>query len=204
MKHLKDIEQCVSRLFASYWTHLHDDGALARDDLRFPGVYLLAYSSGVRFAGSAVKSLDVFYVGMSNAAGGVRARLKQFKTGIETGIMHSGAMRFYREYGGGKPFAGAKGGKRLYFAALTFECESDKGLAKPDDLRLMGHTCCIEYYAIAHVAEQTARTHRSISSAHGPHRPKRARCQEAKMPRSGSHALHWLLGRGSTIHTYTL
>ena len=66
-------------------------------------------------------------------------------------------MRFFREQGRGKPFAGAKNGKRLYFAALTFECESDKGLAKPDDLRMMGRICCVEYYAIAHVAEQTGK-----------------------------------------------
>jgi hypothetical protein len=66
-------------------------------------------------------------------------------------------MRFYREHGGGKPFAGLKSRKRLYFAALTFECESNKGLAEPDDLRVMGHINCIEYYAIAHVAEQTGK-----------------------------------------------
>jgi hypothetical protein len=34
---------------------------------------------------------------------------------------------------------------------------SNKGLAKPDDLRLMGHISCLEYYAIAHVAEQTGK-----------------------------------------------
>jgi hypothetical protein len=157
MRNLRQIENAVSQLFAARWIDLHDEGALARPDLRYPGVYLLAYSARPRFQGSAIKPTDVFYVGMSNAAGGVRQRLKQFKAGIEKNGLYSGAMRFYREYGGGKPFAGRQGGKRLYFAALTFECVSDKGLAKPDDLRLMGHICCIEYYAIARVAEQTGK-----------------------------------------------
>lgn len=157
MQHLKDIERCVSKLFASRWADLHEDKSLARAELKFPGVYLLAYSAAPKIADSLVKAKDVFYVGMSNAAGGVRQRLKQFKAGIENNGLHSGAMRFYREFGGGEPFAGAKSGKRLYFAALTFECVSDKALARPDDLRLMGHINCIEYYAIAHVAEQTGK-----------------------------------------------
>ena len=163
MKPLSQIERAVLQLFATRWIDLHDDEALAGGDLRYPGVYLLAYSAKPSFGGSTIKANDVFYVGMSNAIGGVRARLKQFKGGIENNGLHSGAKRFYREFGGGKPFAGAKSGKRLYFAALTFECVSDKALAKPDDFRLMGHINCLEYYAIAHVAERTARTRRSIN-----------------------------------------
>jgi hypothetical protein len=157
MKHLKEIERHVSRLFSARWTDLHEDRSLARADLRFPGVYILAYSASPGIKGSIVKARDVFYVGMSNAAGGVGSRLKQFKAGIKKYGVHSGAMRFYREYGGGRPFIGTKKGGKLYFAALTLECESNKGLAKPDDLRLMGHISCLEYYAIAHVAEQTGK-----------------------------------------------
>lgn len=157
MKQLQEIEHAVSRLFAAQWTHLHDKPALESADLRYPGVYLLAHSAGATFQGSAIKASDVLYIGMSNAEGGVRARLNQFKKGIEKNDHHSGAMRFFREHGGGKPFADAKTRKRLYFASLTFECESNKALARPDDLRLMGHINCIEYYAIAHVAELTGK-----------------------------------------------
>jgi hypothetical protein len=157
MNRLKEIESSVLRLFNTRWAHLHEDGSLARADLKFPGVYLLAFSAAPNIKGSRVKAKDVLYVGMSNAAGGVRQRLKQFKVGIEKNGLHSGAMRFYREYGGGKPFLKGKSGKQLYFVALTFECESNKGLAKPDDLRLMGHINCLEYYAIAHIAEKTGK-----------------------------------------------
>jgi hypothetical protein len=157
MKRLKEIESSVVRLFSARWAHLHKEGSLARADLKFPGVYLLAYSATPNIEGSIIKAKDVLYVGMSNAAGGVRQRLKQFRAGIEKNGLHSGAMRFYREYGGGKPFLRVKSHKQLYFAALTFECEGNKGLAEPDDLRLMGHINCLEYYAIAHIAERTGK-----------------------------------------------
>jgi hypothetical protein len=160
MNRPKEIDGDVLRLFSARWAHLHDsrgEKSLARADLKFPGVYLLAYSATPDIEGSIVKAKDVLYVGMSNAAGGVRQRLKQFRAGIEVNGLHSGAMRFYREYCGGKPFVDVKNRKKLYFAAQTFECESNKGLAEPDDLRLMGHINCLEYYAVAHIVEKTGK-----------------------------------------------
>jgi hypothetical protein len=66
-------------------------------------------------------------------------------------------MRFYREHCGGKPFGQLKTRKRLYVAGLTIGCEGDKVDAMPDDLRLMGHVACLEYYAIARIAEKTGK-----------------------------------------------
>jgi hypothetical protein len=97
----------------------------------------------------------VFYVGMSNAAGGVRQRLKQFLDGIEHNRQDSGAMRFYREYCGHRPFSKAKTEKQFYFAAVTVPCVSNKVVAEAGDLRLMGHAACLEYYVIAHIVEVT-------------------------------------------------
>jgi hypothetical protein len=171
MKHLTEIERQVSRLLATRWTDLHEDQALARSDLRFPGVYMLAYTAAPRINGSIVMMKDIFYIGMSNSAGGVRQRLNQFKAGIVKNTFHSGAMRFYREYSGGKPFSRTKSRRKLYFSALTFECESNKGLAQPDDLRLMGQINCLEYYAIAHIAERTGK--KPALNKFGP-RPTRA------------------------------
>lgn len=53
-----------------------------------------------------------------------------------------------------KPFSQLKTRKRLYVAALTIECESDKVDVQPNDLRLMGHVACLEYYAIARIAQR--------------------------------------------------
>jgi hypothetical protein len=156
MKRLKEIDLLVARLFREPWTNLHAADALARPDLRFPGVYLLA-CTGAAIDGARVKPRDVFYVGMSNAGSGVRGRLRQFMVGIETGAMHSGAVRFFREYGRERAFSKAKDGKRFYFAALTLPCVSDKAAASAADLRTMGHVACLEYYAIAHVTARTGR-----------------------------------------------
>jgi hypothetical protein len=42
VKRLREIDALAVRLFAERWAALHAPGALARADLRFPGVYLLA------------------------------------------------------------------------------------------------------------------------------------------------------------------
>jgi len=124
--------------------------------LQYPGVYLLAYTAA-KLNNKPVAVRDVFYVGMSNSAGGVRQRLKQFKVGIENNTSHSGARRFFKDHNQNRAFTIANTGKRFYFVALTIECLSDKATASPDDLRQMGHVTCLEYYAIAHVAKQTGK-----------------------------------------------
>jgi hypothetical protein len=155
LERLAHIDVLVSRLFRLRWVPLNSE-ALARPDLIYPGVYFLAFTFE-KIAGATVKPDQVLYVGMSNSAGGVRSRLKQFIKGIEQNGYHSGAMRFYREHCKGEPFAQLKTRKRLYVAALTIECEGDKVDARPKDLRLMGHVACLEYYAIARIAQRTGK-----------------------------------------------
>jgi hypothetical protein len=155
MQGLVDIEALASQLFSQRWVTL-DAAALTRPDLIYPGVYLLAFTSA-KLVGATVKADQVLYAGMSNSAGGVRSRLKQFAKGIEKNDLHSGAMRFYREQCGGKPFSQLKTRKRLYVTALTIECESDKVEVQPKDLRMMGHVACLEYYVIARIAEKTGK-----------------------------------------------
>jgi hypothetical protein len=156
MVRLGEVDSFVRSLFGETWASLHPRGSLARPALRFPGAYILAYSEA-ELDGAAVAAQDVLYVGMSNAAGGVRHRLKQFLDGIEKKRQHSGAMRFYREYCGDQPFSKAKTGKQLYFAAVTVPCVSNKVTATAGDLRLMGLVACLEYYVIAHVVEVAGR-----------------------------------------------
>ena len=117
----------------------------------------------------------MLYAGMSNSAGGVRSRLKQFIRGIEKHGSHSGAMRFYREHCGGKPFAQLKTRKRLYVVALTIECEGDKVDAMPNDLRLTaGWTKRIDhrpkfhlrlFFRRRHLAEGIGSPHRAQSTS---------------------------------------
>lgn len=154
MVRLAEIDAHISELFRQRWVVLLDGKTLARPDLIYPGVYLLAFTSD-KIAGSTVKPEQILYVGMSNSAGGVRARIKQFIRGIEKNGLHSAAMRFFREQCGGKPYSQLRTRKCFYVAACTIECESNKVNATPDDLRTMGHVACLEYYAIARIVQRT-------------------------------------------------
>jgi hypothetical protein len=117
-------------------------------------VYLLAYEAR-SLAGKPINIGDVYYVGMSNAAGGVKARLKQFKKAIETGHGHSAGKHFYMRHKG-TPFSKLRVRERFYFAALCLPCVSLKKNAPPSDFKKMGHVACLEYFAIAHVQSKRA------------------------------------------------
>ena len=63
------------------------------DGLQFPGVYALAISDG-DIAGAAFSwREEIVYVGMSNAKGGLKARLKQFENTIRGREGHGGGCR---------------------------------------------------------------------------------------------------------------
>jgi hypothetical protein len=151
----RDVAGLVDRLFKEHWRALHVDRWDDDKLLRFPGVCLLAYG-GRELDGQMIKIDDVYYVGMSNSAGGVRARLKQFKSALEKGRGHSGGNRCYKQ-NDEKPFSTLRDRKKFHYAALCLECSSSvKSCARPCDFRTMGDVASLEYYAIAHFQEHSA------------------------------------------------
>lgn len=152
---ISEIQNLVSKLFRLKWKALHGE-QFADASLRYPGVYLLAYTAK-QLGGTAIVEKDILYVGMSNAESGVKARLKQFRRGLETYGYHSGAMRFYREYQKNVPWSKLKKRKTFFYVALPIECTSEKAILTPSDLRALGHVSCLEYYAIARIREKTKR-----------------------------------------------
>lgn len=151
---LQKIEDFVLELFSHKWAPFHSDNALSDPRFRYPGVYLIAYTDR-DLEGITIEPGDVFYVGMSNNARGVRSRLKDFKTGLRTGKVHSGAMRFYRDFAHGRAFSELADGKKFFFACQSVECNSNKITATPDDWRCMGEVECAEKYAMAHIVDMT-------------------------------------------------
>ncbi len=144
-----EITEGVNQLFRTRWRSLHTGQWANIDLLQFPGVYLLAYDARA-LEGQRVRVDDIYYVGMSNSAGGVRARLKQFKSALEKGGRHSGGNHCYKQ-NKQTPFSELPTRKKFYFTAWCLRCDSLKRRAKPDDFRKMGMIACLEYYAIAHV-----------------------------------------------------
>jgi hypothetical protein len=149
--HKTEVTSAVETLFRGPWRRLHAQNWDLSDQLQYPGVYLLAYSDNA-LDGHPINVGDVYYVGMSTAAGGVWQRLKQFKSALEIGKGHSAGNRYYRS-NGCAPFSEYVSAKTFYFTALCIPCESRKTTAKANDFRKMGQVACIEYYAIAHVLE---------------------------------------------------
>jgi hypothetical protein len=146
-------------LFAQKWAPLHDVRELVSldaQDLRYPSVYLLAYSNH-SMAGQRVQPRDVFYVGMTNSAGGLKQRLKQFQSSIEGGNGHGPAYRFYEMCAKGKAYSQLQTKRRFFFVTYSIPCVSQKSKASAHDWRQMGKVALLEYEAIACVLERTGK-----------------------------------------------
>src|SRR5580692_86190 len=75
----------------SNWESWTQRAAIA--DLAFPGVYAIAISRVDISAKAFSWRPEIVYVGMTNAKGGLRSRLKQFDDTIRGGNGHGGAHR---------------------------------------------------------------------------------------------------------------
>jgi len=145
--------QRVKNLFASNWRSLHEDYSRLENG-RYPGVYLLAYTTE-ELEGKKVEEKDVFYVGMSHA--GVKPRLRQFIDGLEKRRGHSGAMRFFTEYTGGRGYSKLSSKKTFFVTSISIRCSSGKKKRNAEDLRKMGQVAALEYYVLAHIREKLGR-----------------------------------------------
>lgn len=89
------------------------------------------------------------YVGMTNAASGLKGRLKQFDNTISGNTGHGGAdrVRFkHRDYG--------KLVQNLYVATAPFKCNPTSN--EPSDLRTMGEIAKFEYMCFAEFVQRFA------------------------------------------------
>lgn len=124
------------------------------EDGNYPGIYLLAYTNK-NLEGQIVEPDDIFYVGMSNARKGLTSRVKQFLNGIEKNGSHSAGMRFYKENSQGIPFSECDHLEKFYIVSSAFKCNVNKQTRTPNDLRIMGEICRLEYHLLAHIKEVT-------------------------------------------------
>lgn len=148
------MEKLIRNLLNKEWVKLEGDSLRTFQEKNLPGVYILAWTNN-KIGNTRPKLTNIFYVGMSNAKGGVKGRLKQFINGIEKNTSHSAGMRFFKEYSGNKPFSRTNQTKRFYFIPLCFKCNVIKEERTPNDLRAMGEIAQLEYYLLAHIKENT-------------------------------------------------
>lgn len=143
------IHKLVDELLSKKWMELYNEKS-SIENLEYPGVYLLAYSDR-KLKDKNINLRDIFYVGMTNSAGGVKQRLNQFINGIEKNRQHSGGMRFLKEYMNGTPYSESKMTRKFFVASISFECEVRKEKRRETDLQIMGDIACLEYYVLAHI-----------------------------------------------------
>jgi len=149
------LKRLTDRLLAKSWSNLADD--IQRSAIvTFPGVYVLAYS-GNNLCGKRIDLRDVLYVGMTNARGGIRQRLKQFVCGIEKNTSHSAGRRFFTENSNATPHSLVGTRKKFFYACVEIHCNVNKSQRKASDLRKMGDVAKLEYSVLALVKEKVGR-----------------------------------------------
>ncbi|MCD6340363.1 MAG: hypothetical protein J7L51_00220 [Desulfurococcales archaeon] len=110
--------------------------------LNYPGIYVIAISrrdiSGTPFQWCS----EIVYIGMTNAKGGLKSRLKQFDNTIKGGDGHGGGQRFRFKYPNHNRIV-----PLLYIAVCPFKCDVTSN--NPVDLRIMGNVAKQEYECFA-------------------------------------------------------
>lgn len=147
------MEETIQKVFNKKWKPLQNNYKDIEDGI-YPGVYLLAFTNQ-NLERKKAEPRDVYYVGMSNARKGLESRIKQFINGIEKNGSHSAGMRFFKEESNGIPFSKSNHTRKFYLVSLTFKCDVNKLTRTPNDLRIMGDICKLEYDLLAYIKEVT-------------------------------------------------
>ncbi len=124
----------------SKWTKWTDRDTLHA--IEFPGIYAIALSESDISKKQFSWIPAIIYIGMTNAKGGLKGRLKQFDNTIKGGNGHGGGQRVrfkHPKYGELVP--------NLYVAVSPKECDVESN--EPADLRIMGHVANQEYECFA-------------------------------------------------------
>lgn len=116
------------------------------ENIRFPGVYIIAISEKDMHDFDFYWSNKIIYVGMTNSKKGLKGRLYQFDNTILGKQEHGGAHRVRYKYQNYEALV-----KNLYVSVAPIIC--DVTSASPSDLRKMGEIAKFEYDCIAQFVE---------------------------------------------------
>jgi hypothetical protein len=119
-------------------------------NLGYPGVYALALSPADLSATPFLWREEIIYVGMTNAKGGLKARLQQFENTIRGGDGHGGAHRVRFKHTKYDVLTA-----QLFVSVSPREC--DVTLNDPTNLRIMGEVAQHEYECFAIFVERFGR-----------------------------------------------
>jgi hypothetical protein len=133
----------------SVWKHWATRSQLR--GLEFPGVYVIAISDVHLNDKPFAWRRDIAYVGMTNAVGGLSARLRQFDLTISgKRVAHGGADRVRQTHSDYQRLL-----PRLYVATRPIKCNVTSGAVR--DLLLMGRVAQFEFQCLARYVERFGR-----------------------------------------------
>ena len=129
----------------SKWTNWQNRNQL--DNLKYPGIYVLAFSD-IDISGRLFKwKENIIYIGMTNSKGGLKSRLRQFENTIIGKTGHGGALRVLYKHNDYKELV-----RSLYVSVHPFECKVNSNEAQ--DLLVMGKVAEFEYICFAEYAKR--------------------------------------------------
>ena len=64
-------------------------------------------------------------------------------------------MRFYKEISNGIAFSDCEHLEKFFIVSSAFKCDVNKLTRTPNDLRIMGDFCKLEYHLLAHIKQVT-------------------------------------------------
>lgn len=121
-----------------------------RDELQnldLPGVYVISHIEKNIENRKFSWRKDIIYIGMTNAAKGLKGRLKQFDNTIIGKRGHGGADRVRYKHQDYKKLV-----KHLYVSVAPFK--ADVNSIQPKDLKVMGDVAKFEYQCFAYYVEK--------------------------------------------------
>ena len=130
------------------WTKWNERDVLRQ--LQYPGVYAIALSEQDISATPFSWCEEIFYIGMTNAKGGLKSRLRQFDNTIKGGNGHGGGHRVRFKHPDYHNLA-----RRLYVSVCSCRCDVES--SRPTDLRIMGDVAKLEYECFAVFVEKFGR-----------------------------------------------
>lgn len=131
----------------SHWVHWEDRDMI--DSIKNPGVYALAITTKDISKKPFDYIKEIVYFGMTNSAGGLKARLNQFDYTIaqKKRSVHGGAERVLYKHRDYSTLI-----RKLFVSVCPIECEVLSN--SPKDLLKMGEVAWFEYYCFSEYVER--------------------------------------------------
>ena len=129
----------------SRWARWEDRDLL--DGVEWPGIYIITHTSKNIKGRKFIWRPEIIYIGMTNAAAGLKGRLRQFDNTIRGQRGHGGADRVRHKHQSYPKLI-----EKLFVSVVPFKADVKSN--QPKDLKTMGDVARFEYQCFAQFVEK--------------------------------------------------